>query len=256
MSFYGGLDYSSFDQAIHQRRRKAPNDLTSKRHRGAPAAFRIGLVGVHCNAKLLGRTRIFKGTTMSAIPRILAFSGSTRKESFNSKLVAIAAAGALENGANVTEINLRDYPLPLFDQDRELVEGPPGPAVILKELFLQHQGFLISSPEYNSSVTAVLKNMIDWVSRPVAGEPPLAGFKGKVASLMSASPGALGGLRGLVHLRAILGNIGVIVLPDQIAISKAHEAFDEKQNLTDSKQLASVRALGSQLSETLKKLTS
>jgi chromate reductase, NAD(P)H dehydrogenase (quinone) len=95
----------------------------------------------------------------------------------------------------------------------------------LKKLFIDHDGLLVASPEYNSSVTAVLKNVIDWVSRPAPGEPPLVAFRGKVATLMSASPGALGGLRGLVHLRSILGNIGVIVLPDQVAVARAHEAL-------------------------------
>ena len=95
----------------------------------------------------------------------------------------------------------------------------------LKQLFREHDGFLIASPEYNSSITAVLKNAIDWVSRAAPGEPPLVGFSGKAAVLMSASPGALGGLRGLVHLRSILGNIGVIVLPDQVAVPRAFEAF-------------------------------
>ena len=95
----------------------------------------------------------------------------------------------------------------------------------LKKLFIEHHGFLISSPEYNSSISAVLKNAIDWISRPVAGEAPLAAFQFKAAALMSASPGALGGLRGLVHLRSILGNIGVLVLPTQVAISKGFEAF-------------------------------
>ena len=121
-------------------------------------------------------------------------------------------------------------------------------------MFVQHQGLLISSPEYNSSITAVLKNTIDWVSRPAPNEPSLVGFQGKVAALLSASPGALGGLRGLVHLRAILGNIGVLVLPDQIAIAKAHEAFQADGSLKDAKQQAGVEALGKKLTEMLKKV--
>jgi NAD(P)H-dependent FMN reductase len=201
------------------------------------------------------RETYLKGIIMSNVPRILAFSGSTRKASFNAKLVTIATSGARAAGAEVTELNLRDYPLPIFDQDLEAAEGLPGPAVALKKLFSTHQGFLISSPEYNSSLTALLKNTIDWVSRPAAGETSLAGFTGKVAALMSASPGALGGLRGLVHLRAILGNIGVIVLPEQIAVPKAHEAFDAQQNLIDEKQQAAIRDLGSRLTSTIRKLS-
>lgn len=191
---------------------------------------------------------------MSKLPRILAFAGSTRNESFNKKLAQIAAKGAREAGAEVTVIDLKDYPLPLFDQDLEAADGLPENAMKLKKLFLDHHGFVIASPEYNSSITAVLKNTLDWISRPTPGEPSLAAFRGKVASLVSASPGALGGLRGLVHLRAILGNIGVIVLPDQIAVPKAHEAFDGEGSLKDAQQQANVQSLGKKLAETVRKL--
>ena len=119
---------------------------------------------------------------------------------------------------------------------------------------LSHQGFLISSPEYNSSITALLKNTIDWASRPVVGEPPLACFTDKVAVLISASPGALGGLRGLVHVRAILGNIGTLVLPDTISIIRAHEAFADDGALKDPKQQQRVEMLGARLAEFLRKL--
>jgi chromate reductase, NAD(P)H dehydrogenase (quinone) len=193
---------------------------------------------------------------MSQSPKLLAFAGSTRKNSFNKMLVRIAAQGAREAGAEVTVIDLKDYPLPLFDQDFEAAEGLPENALKLKKLFGDHQGIVIASPEYNSSVTALLKNTLDWISRPAPNESPLAAFQGKVASLVSASPGALGGLRGLVHLRAILGNIGVIVLPDQIAIGKAHEAFDSDGSLKDGKQQKSVQQLGRKLAETVSKLVS
>ena len=122
---------------------------------------------------------------------------------------------AREAGGEVTLIDLKDFPLPLFDQDLEAEQGMPENGTRLKKLFIDHDGLLIASPEYNSSFPAVLKNAIDWVSRPAPGEPSLVAFRGKVATLMSASPGAQGGLRGLVHVRSILGNIGVIVLPDQ-----------------------------------------
>src|SRR4029077_15961150 len=126
----------------------------------------------------------------------------------------------------------------------------------LKTLFLEHDALLLSCAEYNSSITAVLKNTIDWVSRPVPGEGPLACFTGKVATLMSASPGGLGGLRGLVHVRAILGNINVIVLPEQIAVSKAHEAFNADGALKDAKMQAGVEGLGAKLADFLRKLKS
>ena len=188
------------------------------------------------------------------MPRILAFASSTRRESFNKKLVAIAAQGAREAGAEVTLIDVKDFPLPLFDQDLEAEQGMQKNGTRLKKLFIDHDGLLIASPEYNSSFPAVLKNAIDWVSRPAPGEPSLVAFRGKVATLMSASPGALGGLRGLVHVRSILGNLGVIVLPDQIALAKAHEAFQPDGSLTDPKQQAGIEALGNTLASFLMKL--
>ncbi|MCE9518722.1 MAG: NAD(P)H-dependent oxidoreductase, partial [Verrucomicrobia bacterium] len=130
-------------------------------------------------------------------PKILAFAGSTRAGSFNKKLIRIAADAARAAGAEVTLIDLRDYPLPLFDGDLEDENGLPENAKKLKALMRESDGFLISSPEYNSSITAVLKNAIDWASRQETDdEPSLVAFRGKAAVLMSASPGALGGLRG------------------------------------------------------------
>src|SRR3990170_2610027 len=190
---------------------------------------------------------------MATSPRILAFAGSTRTESFNKRLIKIAVAGAQAAGAEVTLIALRDYPLPLFDGDLEAQEGLPANGRKLKDLFLAHQGLLMSCPEYNSSITGVWKNTIDWVSRPVPGEAPLACFDGKVATLMSASPGALGGLRGLVHVRAILGNIKVLVLPDQVAVPKAGEAFNPDASLKDPKQRAAVEAIGGKLTQVIPK---
>ena len=187
-------------------------------------------------------------------PKILAFAGSTRTDSFNKKLVRVAAAGASEYGADVTIIDLRDFAMPLYDEDLERQEGLPSNVLKLKDLMLAHQGLLISSPEYNSSISGVLKNMIDWTSRPRDGEPPSACYQDKIAGLMSASPGALGGLRGLVHVRAILENMGVIVLPNQVAVSKAHEVFDEQGNLNDKKQEQKVKSIGSKLVQMTSKL--
>lgn len=187
-------------------------------------------------------------------PKILAFAGSTRTDSFNKKLVQVASAGASETGADVTAIDLKDFPMPLYDEDLERNEGLPSTAQKLKDLMIEHHGFLISSPEYNSSISGVLKNTIDWTSRSRDGEPPLACFQDKIAGLMSASPGGLGGLRGLVHLRAILGNMGMIVLPNQVAVSKAHEAFDAQGNLNDKKQEQKVKDIGAKLVWTISKL--
>jgi NAD(P)H-dependent FMN reductase len=188
-------------------------------------------------------------------PRILAFGGSLRRDSYNQKLAAVAAQGAREAGAEVTLIALRDFPMPLLDQDVEAASGLPDAAKRLKQLFREHHGLLIASPEYNSSITAALKNAIDWVSRTESDdEPSLAAYSGKAAILCAASPGALGGLRGLVHVRAILGNIGVTVLPDQVAVAKAYEAFREDGSLADEKLAARVKGLGAQLARHLAKV--
>jgi chromate reductase len=190
---------------------------------------------------------------MAYTPKILAFAGSLREGSYNKKLVKVAVKGAEAAGAQVTYVDLRDFELPIFDEDVE-AKGEPAGARKLKDLMMAADGFLISAPEYNSSITAALKNAIDWASRPAKDEKPLAAFAGKVAVLMSASPGALGGLRGLVTVRSILGNIQVIVLPHQIAVSKAHEAFNEDGSMKDAKQQASIEGLGKQLAEFVAKL--
>jgi NAD(P)H-dependent FMN reductase len=186
--------------------------------------------------------------------KILAFAGSARQDSFNKKLVKIAAAGAKAAGAEVTYLDFRDLPLPLYGGDLEASEGLPDNARQLKALMKAHQGFLIACPEYNSSITPLLKNAIDWASRPEPNEPSLACFQGKIAALMSASPGGLGGLRGLVHVRSILGNIGVLVLPDQKAISNAYQAFDENGKLKDESQQTAIVQLGSKLAAVTAKL--
>jgi len=192
---------------------------------------------------------------MSTVPRLLALGGSLRRDSYNQKLAAVAAEGAREAGAEVTLIALRDYPLPVFDADVEEADGMPENAKKLKALFREHHGLIIASPEYNSSITAALKNAIDWVSRAESDdERPLSALSGKTAVLCAASPGALGGLRGLVHIRSILGNLGITVLPDQVAVSKAYDAFDDSGAMKDAKMNARVRALGATLAKQTAKL--
>ena len=187
-------------------------------------------------------------------PKILAFAGSAREASFNKKLVKIAAAGAAEAGADVTIIDLHDFPMPLYDGDLEKQEGVPPNARKIKDLMISHQGFLISSPEYNSSISPLFKNPIDWASRQSVGESTSSPFQGKVAGIMSASPGRLGGLRGLVHVRSILENIGVIVIPNQVAVANALEAFSTEGALKDKKQEDQVKKIGSDLAKILLKL--
>jgi chromate reductase len=165
--------------------------------------------------------------------KILAFAGSTRKESYNRRLIELAKD-------DVTLIDLKGYELPMYDADLEAKHGLPGNAVRLKKLFSEHDALLLACPEYNGSITPLLKNTLDWISRPSGDEPPSAAFQGKVAALISGSPGGLGGMRGLVHVRAILGNMGVIVLPNQLAVPRAHEEFDDK---TRAKVAAIVQAL-------------
>lgn len=191
---------------------------------------------------------------MSNPPKILAFAGSTREASFNKRLVKVAAEGARAEGAEVTFIDLRDFPMPLYDGDLEASEGLPENVQKLKTLFLDHQGLLISSPEYNGGMSAFLKNTIDWVSRSAPGEGGLAAYKNKVAGLMSASPGRLGGLRGLVHVRQILTNVGVLVLPQQQAIGGAGQAFTDEGELADSDQQAAVSGIGARLAKTIQGL--
>lgn len=176
-------------------------------------------------------------------PRILAFSGSTRESSFNQRLVICAAQEAENAGVDVHVINLGDYTLPLFNQDLEREQGQPENAASLKALLASHDGFLLASPEYNGSISPLLKNTLDWVSRKVDGEENMIAYEGKSAALLSASPGRLGGLRGLLHVRSILNNVGVLVLADQVTISSAMRAFDDHGNLiqeSDNKRVASV----------------
>lgn len=177
-------------------------------------------------------------------PKILAFAGSLRKDSYNKKLIKIAVKAAEEAGADVTLIDLSDYPLPIYNADIETAEGLPENAKKLKKLMIESDGFMISTPEYNSSLPAVLKNVIDWASRQeTKDEKNLVCFVGKTAALFSASPGYYGGLRSLSHLRAIMENIFTMVMPEQKAIAKAHEAFDVNGQLKDSKQQEGVREI-------------
>ncbi|HCU24062.1 MAG TPA: NADPH-dependent FMN reductase [Deltaproteobacteria bacterium] len=191
---------------------------------------------------------------MTPSPRILAFAGSTRSGSFNKKLLNVAVQGARSAGAEVTLIALRDLALPLYDGDLEASQGLPKGARELKSLMIAHAGFLIAAPEYNSSISGVLKNAIDWASRPEPNEPPLVAFADKFAGLMSASPGALGGLRGLATVQSILHNIGVYVLPHQVGLPRAHEAFDPNGALKDPKMQERVEKIGRKLVEILRKM--
>jgi len=186
--------------------------------------------------------RFFAGDTMSK-PKILVFAGSARAQSFNKKLALIAADAAYRAGGEITYIDLRDFPLPIYDGDFEAEYGLPREAVELRHLFRQTAGLLIASPEYNHSFSPLLKNTLDWVSRQADGEDYRNFFGGKHAALLATSPGGSGGVRGLPHLRQVLSHLGTQVVEEQITIAKQFQAFAEDASLKDSQQQAGVDAL-------------
>lgn len=168
--------------------------------------------------------------------RLLAFCGSARRDSVNRRLLAAGMVAARRAGAEVTSLDLTRELLPLYDGDAEAAQGLPPAALELKRQFAAHDGFLIATPEYNGFFTPLLKNTLDWVSRPLEGSPPP--FAGKAAGLLAASPGAQGGLRGLPHLRLLLSNLGVTVSPAQMALGNAEQAFTTDGRLADPGQQA------------------
>lgn len=168
--------------------------------------------------------------------RVVVFAGSTRAASLNKKLARLAARAIDDAGGESAFFDLADYPMPLYDGDLEAREGIPATALAIRNYMQGAKGLLIASPENNSSVSAVLKNTLDWVSRPWHGQPGNLPYKGKVAALVAASPGAFGGLRGLTHLRATLQGLGVLVLSEQMALARADQAFDADGRLIDAKQ--------------------
>jgi NAD(P)H-dependent FMN reductase len=185
-----------------------------------------------------------------APPKILVLAGSLRTGSHNARLAALAAKELALAEADVTKISLADYPLPLFDADFA-VGGMPAHAVALRRMLEAHQGIFVASPEYSASVTPLLKNAIDWVSRVRdAGEPAYAAFKNRVFALGAASPAGAGGLRSLMALRQILElGCGALVLPEQIAVPRPDQAFDERDNFKDEKLAATLKALARRLIE-------
>jgi chromate reductase len=168
-------------------------------------------------------------------PRILIIPGSLRTGSHNARLAALAAKELALLEAEVTRISLEDYTLPLFDADLVSAQGLPSAAVTLKHMLLAHQGVFITSPECSASVTPLIKNTIDWISRVRdPGEPAYAAFKGRVFAIGAAANGGLGGLRSLMALRQILElGCGALVIPEQVAVPRAEQAFDDMDNLKD-----------------------
>jgi chromate reductase, NAD(P)H dehydrogenase (quinone) len=179
-----------------------------------------------------------------AAPRIFVLAGSLRSGSSNARLAALAAKELTLAEAEVTRISLADYPLPLFDADLAAASPMPKPAVELKRMLAAHHGAFIASPEYSASVTPLLKNAIDWISRVrERGEPTYAAFKGRVFAIGSASSGGTGGLRSLMALRQILElGCGALVIPEQVAVPRAEQAFDDMDNLRDEALANTLRA--------------
>lgn len=172
-------------------------------------------------------------TPLAAETKVLAFSGSTRQDSYNQKLIQQAAKIAESMGAKVTVINLRDYSMPFYDGDLEASQGLPQAAQRLQRLMKESQAIIIATPEYNGSVSGVLKNAIDWASRSEEGKPSREAFKGKKFALMSLSPGAGGGARALAHLSTIIENVGGKVVSTQLAVPNGYQAFDAQGLLKD-----------------------
>lgn len=166
-------------------------------------------------------------------PRLAVFAGSLRRESYNRRLALVAADMVEEAGAEAVRVDLADYPMPLYDADFEAESGLPAAVVAVKEVFSSCEGFIAASPEYNGSLSPLMKNAIDWMSRKGDDPAPMMPFRDKVAGLLSASPGGLGGLRGLIELRRVLGGLGVVVSPVQHALGGAGAAFGEDGELVD-----------------------
>lgn len=180
-------------------------------------------------------------------PKILAFAGSARSASFNTLLIAVGAQAARAAGADVSLIDLRNFPMPIYDSDDEARAGIPRAALELRALVGASHGLLLATPEHNGSVSALLKNALDWCSRPDRGQDGLALFRGKPVALMAASPSPFGGIRGVAHLRGIMSKMGANVLADEVLVPSAHMAFKADGSLAS----ATTGALASQLAGAL-----
>jgi NAD(P)H-dependent FMN reductase len=190
--------------------------------------------------------------------RLLFFAGSTREGSFNKKLARLAQHIATANGVEGVFVDLKDYPMPLYNADLEGAEGPPLKAQEFKALLGEYQGVFIASPEYNSSVTPLLKNTLDWVTRVRAkGETGLEVYRTRVFAISGASPGYYGGMRSLLHLRQILEvGIGATMIPQQLALPRAGDAFEADGSLKDQAQQKTLTGVVEALAVAAKKFAS
>lgn len=185
-------------------------------------------------------------------PRIVAFAGSTRKASFNRKLLAVAVELARQTDLDVEHIELADYPLPFMDEDLEAEQGQPENVTALRKLMLEADGLMLACPEYNSSITPLMKNVIDWVSRKESGGGDLSPYRDKKALLLGASPGKSGGKRSVETVRSILGNIGVEVFDKDFTLPGAGEAFDSLDQLRDVELIDALKATVRSFSQSMR----
>jgi len=191
---------------------------------------------------------------MSKKPKILAFAGSLREKSYNKRVLKVAIEGARGAGADVMHIDLKDYPMPIYNSDLQDNQGFPPLAAALQRLLLEHDGLLIATPEYNASLPAVLKNAIDWTSRANGDLKSGDCYKGKVAAIMTASPGGFGGIRCLGHLRDVLTILLVNTLPSEIAVGKVGGMFDgDGSDMTNPTMRGILEDTGKSLADMLRK---
>lgn len=192
---------------------------------------------------------------MTQQPKVLAFAGSLREHSYTKRVVKTAMHGAAGAGAEVDFIDLRDFPMPIYNADLQETEGFDENALKFQRLLSDYKGFLICSPEYNGSLPAALKNSLDWASR--ANDEFKMGevFRGKAAAIMTASPGGFGGIRCLNHLRTILSVLSLNVLPSEIAVGKVHEMFNgDGAEMTNETMKKLLEDLGASLVDTMLRL--
>ena len=196
---------------------------------------------------------------MSPLSKLLIFAGSTRQQSFNRQLAGVAATLAGAIGAEVTRLELAELDIPMYNADLE-ARGTPADVMKLKQILFEHPAWIICSPEYNGSYTALLKNTIDWASSPVKSDAAwrdgFKSFRGKVVGVLSASPGALGGLRSQSHLVPLLLNAQCWVAPQAFALSHAGAAFDTQGQLIDPDQRGKVQAVIDQVLHAASRLAS
>ncbi|HEX8368433.1 MAG TPA: NAD(P)H-dependent oxidoreductase [Pyrinomonadaceae bacterium] len=191
---------------------------------------------------------------MAKQPKILAFAGSLREKAYTKRILKVAASGARKAGAEVSYLDLKDYPMPIYNADLQDTQGFPPIAAAFQKLLLEHDGLLIASPEYNGSLPGALKNVIDWTSRANGDLKVADCYKGKFAAIMTASPGSFGGIRCLKHMRDVLTILFVNTLPTEIAVSFVGSKFDgDSDEMTDERTEAMLEDLGAALSDMLRK---